>query len=43
MAEDLALFYVGAAFVHVEVGAADVGGGEFDDDVGLLLDLGVGD
>jgi hypothetical protein len=43
VAEDLSLFYVGAAFVHVEVGAADVGGGEFDDDVGLLLYFGVGD
>jgi hypothetical protein len=43
VAEDLAFFNVGAAFVHVEVGAADVGGGELDDDVGVLFDLGVGD
>jgi hypothetical protein len=32
--EDLAFFNVGAALVHVKIGAANVRGGELDDDVG---------
>lgn len=34
---------VGAALVHVEVRAADIGDGEPNDGVGRLLDLGIGD
>ena len=41
MAEDLAFLDVGPPFVHVQVGAADVGGRELDDDVGQLFKLGV--
>ena len=40
--EDLPLFYIGAALIHVQVGAADIGGGQLDDDVGELFQFGVG-
>lgn len=43
VAENLSHFYVGAAFVHVEIGAADVGAGELDDDVGQSLEFRIGD
>ena len=43
VAEDGSGFDVGAAFVHMEVRAADVCNGEPDDGVGGLLDLCVGD
>jgi hypothetical protein len=41
--EDLALFDVGAAIVHVQVTAADVRCGDLDQCVRRSFDLGVGD
>jgi hypothetical protein len=43
VAQDFSFFHVGAALVHVQVGATDVGGGDFDYYVGGFFDLGVGD
>ena len=42
MAEHLALLDVGAALVHVQVGTADVGRGDADEDVGGAFDPGIG-
>src|ERR1700689_3424458 len=43
VAQYLALFHIGTSLIHMQVRAADIGGGELDDDVSLLLDLGIGD
>jgi hypothetical protein len=42
VAEDAARLHVGAAFVHVEVGAADVGAGDAHQRIGVAFDPGVG-
>jgi hypothetical protein len=39
VAENLSLFDVSSAFIHVQIRDADVGGGELDDDIGTFFDL----
>jgi hypothetical protein len=43
VAEDLTFFNIGAPFVHMKVGPADVSRGEPDNDIGRFLDLGIWD
>jgi hypothetical protein len=40
--KDFALLDIGSSFIHMEIGTADIGGGESDNDIGQLLDLGIG-
>jgi hypothetical protein len=42
VAKDFAFLDVRPAFVHMEIGAADIGGGESDNHIGQFLDLGIG-
>jgi hypothetical protein len=41
--ENLALFDIGTAFVHVQIRAADIGRGQLNDDIRQLLKLGIGE
>ena len=42
VADHAAGFQVRAAFIHMQIGAADIGGGDLDDRIGRLFDLRVG-
>jgi hypothetical protein len=41
MAENLALLDAGASFVHMQIGAADIRGGDLYQDIGGRLDAGI--